>query len=541
MLFALACLSLSISFERLNILEFENKKAFSFYPNEIIQENLNDLLNDGINRTTFLNIFNRIPLFHFIYNRFICFLTNENFTIHSNLTMKISPYFNTNHSLYSINPKLFEWFQTNKNKLIEFEQIISEIGPHYCTALNLDFDTLNRLYKYVFLNEENDGVLIEHIFDILQIPTDFIPQIAQILSFFDNSKPVIELFEGLNVQSEYLNYIEKVRLLKIPENDEEKFFSFIRVIDAFSSFVDLINGIQKKFFERYEKEIINPILRTYLFKPIDIFDVPIFKRAIELNTTLNIIQNYSSYCNYSIKTDEEKDDDDDENRQPLKCKIYESIQSFLSDHICDNDDDNVEFDEDLCEENVYENARSYVSDFTNPEVNFTQLFISKYHVPENYVKFTFGLIDNLTSKNKTYLDLLQGLTLVVPENKTVSIPHYHNVPFHTFVANITNLVNFIININDTSNFKLVFDYLNKTDKWNKLHYFVDQINQNKTLCDIKNMTENICNETFNSIVDIAKLLVSNKTLSESLSEKQLNYLIDRIIPLFKSIRLNVSG
>lgn len=286
----------------------------------------------------------------------------------------------------------------------------------------------------------------------------------------------------------------------------------------------MIHGIHQNFFVKNENEVIKPLVKEYIINPIDIFDVSIFERAVELNTTLALIQNYASFCTISNLTDEE----------PLKCEMFELIQSFLSKFIC-NDDDN-----DTCEDNVYEKARLIVSDFTNPSINLKDLLIAKYHFPENYVNFVFGLMENLTSENKTYLDLLQGLTLIVPPEQTVSVFNYHEVPFQTFVTNVTNIVNFIVNINDSSNFKLAFDYLNRTEQWNKLLYFVNQIDQNKTLCDFNNVTGRICNYMFNSIIENAKKLISNETLVSIIPEKSLNLVINGLIPLLKSIELDVS-
>lgn len=523
MLVLFSLLSLFENINKYNIFKMNRNDAFSLFPKDVIQENLNDLLNDGINRTTFVKLFGRVPLLYFVYNRFIDLLTNQYYVFHNSLFLKISPYLNANQDLYSTSPEVLQWFLDNKNQFIEIKQIISDVGPHLCKSLNLDYDVLYRLYNYVFINEENDGVVIENILNILDIPTDFLPQISKVLSFFDDDKPIIEVFNGLGVRKEYLNYIQKVRLLKIPNNDDEKFFSFIRVIDAFSSFVDLIHAIHQNFFVKIENEVVKPLVKTYIINPIDIFDVSIFERAVELNITLTLIQNYASYCTISNTT----------NIETLKCQMFESIQSFLSKFICNDDND-------TCESNVYEKARLIVSDFTNPSINLKDLLIVKYHLPENYVNFAFGLMENLTSKNKTYLDLLQGLTLIVPANQTVSAFNYHEVPFQTFVTNVTNFVDFIVNINDSSNFKLAFDYLNRTEQWNKLYYFVSQIDQNKTLCDFNNVTGRICNYMFISIIENAKKLISNETLISIIPEKSLNVVINGLIPLLKSIELDVS-
>lgn len=511
-----------------NINAFNKIKSYqfnSFFPRELIEENLNDLLNDGINRTTFFKFFRQNQFLYFVYDTFIYLMTNSNFSIHHKFSQKISPYLNSEQSLYSISTEIHDWFINNKNEFVELKNIISEFGPHLCASFNLDYDVLYRLYDYIFVNDENDRVILGNVLDILNLPHDFILELSKIFSFFDNNQPIIELFNGLNSQEEYLNFIEKVSLLKIPKNDDTKFFSFIRIIDAFSSFVDLISSIHQNFLIKNQNEVIYPILKSYLINPIDIFNVSIFDRANELEKVLKIFDNYSYSC---VVLNSSFDD-------TIKCKVYETVESLLNRFICDKQIDDIS-----CDDNAFEKARLIVSDFTNPQVNLSQLLIVKYKFPENLVRFVFGLMDNLTSENKTYLDLLQGMTLIIPENINISIFHYHNVQFQTFVKNVTNFVNFILNINESSNFKLAFDYLNRTEQWNKLHYLVDEISHNKTLCDFKNVTEKICGEMINFIIGTSKILVSKESISDVIPKQYLNIVVNGLIPLFKSIESDIS-
>ncbi|KAK8892821.1 hypothetical protein M9Y10_030069 [Tritrichomonas musculus] len=501
-------------------------KLISLFPIDEIQENLNDLMNDGVNRTVFIRFFGHFPILSIVYNKFIDTITNQDFTIHIKLLKKVSPYLNVNQDLYSISPEIKELLLQNKKQFDELKEMIAELGPHLCTSFNLDFNVISRLYNYIFINEDNDGVVIGKILEILDLPTDFVSELSKILSFFDDQKPIIRLFDGLNVRGQYLKFIEKVRLLRIPNNDE-RFFSFIRVIDAFSSFVDLINDIHHNFFVKNENEVVKPLMIEYLINPINIFDVSIFDRAIELNTSLNIIQSYSSSCTISNSSD----------IQHVECKLFQAIRRFLIRIVCNNDNE----DDDTCEEEVYERVLNIVQDFTNPKVNLTNLLIVKYQIPENYVKFVFGLFENLTSKNKTYLDLLQGLTLIVPDDKIVSVFHYHEVKFHTFVTNVTNLVNFIININDTSNIRLAFEYLNRTEQWDHLRHFVTEISQNKTLCEIKKLAEKECSDLFNSIIGNATKFISNQSFINSIPHEKLRLVINGTIPFLKSIRSSVSN
>ena len=138
----------------------DEDNTIQLFPMDLFHEHLNDLLNDGLNRTTFFKFFTKNPLLYFVYNSFIDLITNQNFIIKHKYANKISTNLNVDQNLYSISTEIREWYLNNKKEFIELKPIISVVGPHLCTAFNLDYDVLYSLYDYIFVNEANDGVVI---------------------------------------------------------------------------------------------------------------------------------------------------------------------------------------------------------------------------------------------------------------------------------------------------------------------------------------------------------------------------------------------
>lgn len=96
---------------------------------------------------------------------------------------------------------------------------------------------------------------------------------------------------------------------------------------------------------------------------------------------------------------------------------------------------------------------------------------------ENYVRFFFGSVANLTDRNKNYVDLLEGANLLYnetyeEENETDFLNRWSNnddlinedgdtgfnstnIPYIKYINNLIQIIKFVNNLDDESNFKLL--------------------------------------------------------------------------------------
>lgn len=494
MIFYLIYFSLSLKSELLNTL-------ISLSKNDVFHENLNDLLNDGINITTFEELFKDIQYLDLKYDGMINYFTNQSelyydLPIVMQFAIQIQSYLNLSRTIYDISPEVKEWFLEHKNQFINIKPLLLELAPHLCTAFNVDLEIFYKLYNYIFINNENDGVKFGNIVKILELPKEFIPRLSKFLTFFSSAKTYSDLFTELNLLPQYNNFIQKVNLLKMPQYDSsEKFFSVIRIIDCIHSAFDLYTKIYTDFTSKQLSETIKPIVTKYLLKPFDISEVPISERASELNAALEVIQKYSFTCS---------------DKQEVKCLTYKAVNSFFKKILCNPIGLSCPEDE------AFIHVKSIVS-----------LIVTLSDFPSNS-KFYEAFFEELFE------------VLKLPGNHKYNLFFYEKVPFKTILKNFSKLSNFVAEINDSYNFKLIFDFLNMDRFWLFLRETVNKISQDKSLCEIFSINEEKCQNLLDLISDSAYFLGTKKSFARSLPEQFKEPIFDFYIPLLKSLSLNFS-
>lgn len=133
-----------------------------------ILENIDSLLNDGVNKATFNKYFNLTESPNMLenYSRIIDSITDESLVIFPDIEEigYISNYFNLSTTLYSISPKIKEILEKNKESFKLMKSIFNELAPDVAKAANVDLKKLESLYDYILINDKNDGVLFGEIF-----------------------------------------------------------------------------------------------------------------------------------------------------------------------------------------------------------------------------------------------------------------------------------------------------------------------------------------------------------------------------------------
>lgn len=488
-------------------------------------ENINDILNDGINKDIFDKAFKPFDGFDKYYEKITNYLANTSLSIyellHREIDEKYSPFFDTSKSLYDLIPDIKEFFTSEKTKalFVMVNKIVSEIGPDLSSALSLDYSTINQVYNYVVNNDKNgnDGIKITKILEIFGLKTDILPKVQKILSNFEESVPITTLFEALDSKTQYDDFIKKAQELTISEKDNsKKFFSISKIYDTVSSGIDLIRAINSNFVQKYTNELIMPVVTKYGLKPINIFNPSINERASSILKALNTIKGYRNTCPRDEETEPE-----------LKCVLYESIRRFSENVWCVDDDD------EKCAENAFSSLQSKIQKFTNEKVNLIEILTKEFMVPPNTAKFIFVLMADLTDSKKNYLDLIQDFALIYNEDDKGSFWIYKDQPIHTIIENITNAVKFVSSIEENSNFRLLFDYLNIPQYWEVISNYVQKIDKNELLCKIieEEPEEEYCNELAQQIKDISEKLISE--------EVTVNDFLEGVLEGFSSILTNI--
>ena len=258
---------------------------------------MDKLINNGITLKEYEKCMGQNNNFTDTYDDIINMVSNENMKLDEPIFDNVTQYFNLKRSIISILPDNFSFFEDNQMLFKSLRPIVADLGPDLCQVLSLDFKTIINLFDYVLINEENDGIEFGKLINILGISSEWVPNVAKILSFFDPSNETLSvLMDGANVKTEYNNFINIVKSLKIPTDDQTKFFSFVKFVDAFSAAVDIIEGVLHNFILKYINEVFVPLIKTYLIKPINIFDKSIYERAIALGKALIKLQDYALSC-----------------------------------------------------------------------------------------------------------------------------------------------------------------------------------------------------------------------------------------------------
>lgn len=282
MLILLLPFSLSWNFQNVNYFNYNYSYEDSIlYVKNLIFNNMNDFFNDGFNITTFHKLFEGKPSFELIYEEKLDLLTNPTYKLFPN-SLKITSYLNFQKKLMTI-PEFKEILTLLRPQYKKYKSYIPLFGPTICNNLDIDYNSFKKFLEYVFVNKENDGIVVEKIFQIFNIPTYWAPQVSKILSCYDDIITVSDLFSKLNVLPQYYDFIEKVNKIKIPKNQNVKFFSITKIIDCHTSFFVLLDAVDKEIRNKYYE--IKPLLP--IFAPID------YQKLIE-----NIPMGIEVYDNY---------------------------------------------------------------------------------------------------------------------------------------------------------------------------------------------------------------------------------------------------
>lgn len=447
-------------------------------PFQTLLSNFNDFINNGVSRDIFLKIVNNQNKVS-QYNKIVDLISNESLILSEYMleSHSFSNYFNLSNSLYLYYPKIAEFISQNKEFFLNLQPIFNEFASDFSKIINIESNSIKLLYNYVFINKENDDVVIEKLLNILKLPSLFFPKIQKILSTFDSKQPISEFFKGTNSISQYQIFIKKVKDLRVPENNNNRFFSIIKVIDALSSALDVIQAISQNFISKFYQEFLVPLINSYIIKPLDIFDVSIYERSTSFINILTKIQDYSEICMQSPNDNNSINLDDN-----FTCTLYEYIDQFLSTKIKIEEDSNNTIIQDVIEK---------ISIFTNDEVNLSDILINDFNFTEHNTIFIFNLIFNLSHSQKSYLNVMEGFQKI------------------SQIKNLTNAIYFINNINESSNMKYLFECLNGLSIW---------FNITDTMCDFSN-DKRICEYSFmkNYLANL-EFLFTEKLHSENLKE-----------------------
>lgn len=329
MFICLAILALSSSFSKIQLLEEIPPGDGSIVPSNPIDfkaifrpifENLRNLLGSGITGKTFKDSFKTDS-----YTKIIETLADKN---------KILINVSTNQGLISNNIKLsltfkelkiLTFFEDKADLFGGISTIIDELGPGIGKLLNVNFDPLNDLFKYITLNSKNgnDGVVLEKVLEKLKIPTYFVTNLNKIMSVFDNRQPISTLFDGFDVKNDYDKFVTKVEGLKIPEDLSLQFLSTNKILDTASSGVDVFTKAYENILKMYN-DIITPLSSAYLLKPMDIIDSPIGERAKGLYEIIEKINSYSQDCS---------------DEPTYKCIANQYVNKFSSSFACKQEEE----------------------------------------------------------------------------------------------------------------------------------------------------------------------------------------------------------
>ncbi|KAK8892913.1 hypothetical protein M9Y10_030165 [Tritrichomonas musculus] len=507
---------------------------------------LDKIVNDGMTGKEFQECVSSSSNFIEWYGNIIDTASNESYILSEPfLEDDISSYFDLRNSILTLFPNI-SFFDENRELFQTLRPIITDLGPDLCNVLSLNYNTIINLYDYALINKDEDGIQFGKLFNILDLSSEWVPKVSKIIQFFDPANKQLSTFmEGMNVKKEYGEFITKVKSLKKPTNDQEKFFSVIKILDAISSGVDVFNGAYNNFLKKYTNEFIIPLIKTYLIKPINIFDRSIYERAKSLVNALVKFQDYPISCD---KNPEQMTDLDKSRCQAFTLFIN-LIETVMPSTIEEDDDESG------TEAPINISAiKDAASTFTNEEINLTGALLD-FSVPENYIKFFFGSVANLTDQHKNYVDLLEGTNLLYKEKEEFrQFKDSDNIdndtssfPIHKYINNITNIIKFIGNLDDASNFKVLFEYLGIPQYWETFSKIMNEVNRDSSICDnilidMMEIDNKTCLDMVNSFKKISDLMTTTKKLKDLLKIKNepVKFVLDCLMPFFQELDIRVS-
>lgn len=519
------------------------------FPYKDLIENINDILNNGINKETFNKVFEPFEGFANTYKKYTDLLADTNLKIYqlifedpddskdqdsssSSKRISFSSFFDKDKSLYDLLPDIKDYFEKNAKELEIITKIVSEVGPNLASALNLDFSTINRVYNYVVNNKNNggDGIKIAKVLEYLGLPNNWMPNAQKVASNFDQPVPITTLFDGLDCRNEYNTFATNVKSLTIPEKSTDKFFSVNKVYDAVSSAVDLIRAVNNKFIQKYFNDLVMPAVNKYGLGPVNIFDLSINTRASSILKALDTIKGYANSC-----------PKDEETKPDLKCSLYSSLNYMAGEYWCDDDEKYEQ-----CLENGFSLLQNNIKKFTDSTLNLTSVLVNDFKVPPNYAQFIFGLMTSLTDSNKDYLDVLQCTSLLFSEDQTATILTYKDEPIQVIIKNFTAAVRFMSSIQDNSNFKDLFNYLSIPQYWDLIGHYIEQVDKNTLICNVikEEPEDDYCDGLAKTIGGISEMLSTeentvNGFLDQFLGETSV-ILTDIGIPALKTLNNKIS-
>lgn len=150
------------------------------------------------------------------------------------------------------------------------------------------------------------------------------------------------------------------------------------------------------------------------------------------------------------------------------------------------------------------------------------------------IDLVFGLLTVLTNEEKNYIDLLDYIPGLVGETE-ISFLTYKNAPANVVAQNLTNLIKFFYNIDDNSNFKLVFKYLNMSREYDYIANILEQIENGATFCQLLKFNDDKCDNILSYVKSITSTLTSDKPLNEILPENINTIVTGVIIPILKPL------
>lgn len=500
----------------------------------LILENLNDVLNGGINKETILRYFNEEEAEELLntYISYINMISNKSLVLYPNKYGYFSKYINTSKTLSSIGVEIEDFLNSNKDTFKTIQPIISELGPDLAKVINVDFSTLEQLYKYILI-DQTDGVRFGRLLEILGISTNWVLPVQKVVSAFDDSKPISTFFEGLGVTNEYNDVLNKVKSLNVTD-DNTKFLSIDNAANVITSAFKLVRAAYNNFVKKHYDDAVLPLIKKYGLKTANIFETSVKTRATSLVNIINKVQSYSSYC----KNDEDLNEPSTLN--DFKCLVYAYSYNYLANSFCmyyDFDDGHFgEFLNETCAENIYDTVKGYFADYTNAEINFTSFLVDKYEFDGNTVKLISGLIADAMDPTKSLVNVLENSAKYLSEAKVFDIS------YTKFAKNIKYAVEFFTGLGDSSNFYQLFLNLGLTDYWRTAVKYVQEVSVEKPFCNLSFLYDEYyfdeCQEQFYTYVQYIKHYLSDDALLSDLIPEEgiISQLIRGAIPAIKDFK-----
>lgn len=288
-----------------------------------------------------------------------------------------------------------------RNTFVEYRTILTDISPDLSKIFHFDKEVIEQLYDYIFINNENDGVVVEKVMDILNIPINGIEKIQKIMSVFDSKKQISLIFDVLNVNDEYNDFISKKHRIKTQIDafvlklqnrnlDSEKVSNneqFDFLMDAHDFYVSFVNLIKATLINNHKiliDEIAMPMLKSSLLSP---FIPNQYSDSRNVKNLIDIIENYK------------------ESDNEIKRNFYLNTREILSfilyndrynennnkntvdidlDEINDINKVNEKDDESIKElNNPFEKLKTIISDISDPDFTLMNYLINKCGIPES--------------------------------------------------------------------------------------------------------------------------------------------------------------